>query len=120
MSTGWHRSVDRVTHFIPPAGKMQDVEREFVEPSPSDNFIHWLYRYRCASCKQPGQEINEIIPRSRSKKSILDWKNRILLCRSCHEKYHHGGVTDVKINDMQKTRRDYLIMVGREEYLAEP
>lgn len=111
------RKVDRVTHFIPPAKKMQDVEHEFVEPNPSDNFIWWLFRYRCAECKQPGQEVNEIIPRSRSKKSILIWQNRILLCRHCHEKFHHGGVTDAKIDQMKKTRKEYLLMIGRSEYV---
>ena len=117
MSTGWHRHVDRVEHFIPPARTLRPVEREFVEPNPSDSFIWWLYRYRCASCKSPGQEVNEIVPRSRSKKSILDWRNRILLCRTCHEKFHHGGVSDDKINTMRKTREEYLLMIGRSEYL---
>lgn len=109
--------VNRVTHFIPPAKRMQDVEREFVEPSASDHFIHWLFRYRCASCKGPGQEINEIVPRGRSKNSILDWKNRILLCRTCHEKFHHDGVTNEKIKAMQDVRKNYLTLIGRTEYL---
>jgi 5-methylcytosine-specific restriction endonuclease McrA len=109
-------SSNRVTHYIPPVN-WKPFEREFVEPSPSDSFIWWLYRYRCAKCKMPGQEVNEIIPRSRSKKSISDWKNRILLCRNCHQEYHMNGVTDDKINAMREIRITYLEMIGRGEYL---
>lgn len=108
---------NRVEHYIPPATKIPDLEREFVEPSASDSFIHWLFRYRCAECKMPGTEVNEIIPRARSKFSILDWTNRILLCRNCHQKFHLNGVTDDKINRMKQTRIEYLKSIGREEYL---
>jgi len=107
---------NRIVHFIPPA-YVPPVVQEFVEPNPSDHFIHWLYRYRCAECKQPGQEINEIVPRSRSKESIMDWKNRILLCRHCHSMYHNNGVTDVKINAMRTVRKEYLLSIGRKEYI---
>lgn len=96
--------------------KYQPPEREFVEPDASDSFIHWLFRYRCIDCKQRGTEVNEIIPRSRSKNSILDWKNRVLLCHSCHEKYHHNGVTVEKIQIMQEFRTKFLNSFGREEY----
>lgn len=109
-------TLDRITHYIPPA-KIEPLVREFVEPNPSDHFIHWLFRYRCAECKKPGTEVNEIIPRARSKSSILDWQNRILLCRDCHTRYHLGGVSDDKINAMQKLRLAYLQMIGRGEYL---
>lgn len=105
----------RLTHYIPPTN-LSPIINEFVEPNPSDHFIHWLFRYRCAECKMPGQEINEIIPRSRSKTSILDWRNRILLCRDCHRKFHLHGVTKQKIESMQKTRYEYLISIGREAY----
>lgn len=107
---------NRVTHYIPPTN-FNALEHEFVEPNPSDNFIWWLFRYRCAECKKPGSEINEIVPRSRSKKSITDWKNRIVLCRECHQKYHLNGVTDEKINSMKSNRVEYLQLVGRGEYV---
>lgn len=106
----------RIAHYIPPA-HIGELVREFVEPNPSDHFIHWLFRYRCAKCRKPGTEVNEIIPRARSKESIMDWKNRILLCRDCHAKFHHNGVTDDKINDMRKVRVEYLVSIGRGEYL---
>lgn len=105
----------RLTHYIPPAN-LAPIIHEFVEPNPSDHFIHWLFRHRCAECKMAGQEINEIIPRSRSKTSILDWRNRVLLCRDCHHKFHLHGVTKQKIEDMQKARSEYLISIGREAY----
>jgi 5-methylcytosine-specific restriction endonuclease McrA len=93
-------------------------EREFVEPNSSDSFIHWLFRYRCIDCKQPGTEVNEIIPRSRSKKAILDWRNRVLLCRTCHELYHKDGVTDAKIKRMQEIRLEFLKSFDRLEYVV--
>lgn len=98
--------------------KYQPPEREFVEPDSSDSFIHWLFRYRCIECKQRGTEVNEIVPRSRSKKSILDWKNRVLLCRSCHEIYHKDGVTVEKTQTMQEHRIEFLKSFGREEYVS--
>lgn len=109
---------NRITHYIPPEKPFPKIVQEFVEPNPSDHFIHWLFRYRCMECKRPGQEINEIIPRSRSKKSILDWRNRVVLCRECHEKFHHNGVTPDKIKEMQEHRKEYLILVGREQYVG--
>lgn len=105
-----HRTL---TNYQPP-------EREFVEPNASDAFISWLFRYRCIVCKRPATEINEIIPRSRSKKSILDWKNRVTLCNDHHtgdNGFHHDGVTEEKIEAMQRLRVDFLKAFGREEYL---
>jgi 5-methylcytosine-specific restriction endonuclease McrA len=107
-----------ITHYIPPAQRFLDLPREFVEPSPSDHFIFWLFRYRCMECRDSKNlEINEIIPRSRSKKSILDWRNRVVLCRTCHEKFHHKGVTQEKIQTMQEHRKTYLKSVDRGAYL---
>jgi len=107
---------NRITHFIPPEN-FQKLVQEFVEPNPSDSFIWFLFRYRCMECNKPGQEINEIVPRSRSKKSIMDWKNRVVLCRECHDKFHHDGVTAEKIQIMQEHRKIYLLSIGREYYI---
>lgn len=107
---------NRITHFIPPEN-FQKLQQEFIEPNPSDYFIHWLFRFRCMECKKSGQEINEIIPRSRSKKSIMDWRNRVVLCRECHSVYHLHGVTVEKMQNMKEHRKEYLVSIGREKYV---
>ena len=99
-----------LTRFQPP-------EREPVEPNASAHFIHWLFRYRCVKCKRAGQEINEIIPRSRAKNAADDWENRVLLCSDCHRWYHEDGVTDKKIEQLKELRFSFLKSFGREEYL---
>jgi phage baseplate assembly protein W len=68
-------------------------------------------------CQQPASEINEIVMRSRSKKAVMDWKNRVTLCREDHRKYHDGGVTDAKIVEMRLKRSEFLVMIGRDEYV---
>lgn len=102
-----------VTKYTPPV-------REFVEPNASDSFIYWLFRYRCVECKKPASEINEIEPRSRSKTNILNWKNRVPLCSECHRKYHDGGVSDKKADEMRKHRAEFLESTGRSEYIDGP
>lgn len=96
--------------------KYEPPEREFVEPDTTTAFIHWLFRYRCIICKKPGSEINEIIPRSRSKKSIGDWRNRVLLCGDHHREFHKDGVTNAKIEKMQEVRLEFLKSFDRAEY----
>jgi hypothetical protein len=109
---------NRITHYIP--ANLPKLEQEFVEPVADDYFIYWLFRYRCIVCKKSATEINEIKPRGRSKKNILDWKNRVTLCQEHHtgqNGFHHHGVSDGKIEEMQKVRKEYLISVGREKYV---
>lgn len=109
-------SYNRVLHYIPPVQAFADLPKEYVIPTESDSFIHWLYRYRCAKCRKPGTEVNEIIPRSRSRYSVLNWKNRVLLCSMCHHEFHHNGVTNEKIKSIKDVQKEYLMSVGREEY----
>ena len=104
-----------INHYIP--HNYAPIEHEFVEPNPSDHFIWWLFRFRCIMCKQAGQEINEILPRSRSKKAIMDWRNRVVLCRKCHSEYHDYGVTERKMFAMKIARMEYLQAVGRGDYV---
>ena len=100
---------------IPPEPK------EFVEPNASDHFIWWLFRHQCVKysdrCTHAGQEINEIIPRSRSKNSILNWENRVLMCRECHNEYHRHGVNSKTQEELQEKRIEALKLFGREEYV---
>ena len=111
---------NHIVHYIPPAVPFSPVAKEFVEPNPSDHFIYWLFRYRCMMCSRSATEINEIIPRGRSKKSILDWRNRVTLCQSCHTGdggFHHNGVTKVKVIEMKEKREKYLQSIDRGQYI---
>lgn len=102
-------------HYIPPRD-FQKIEKEFIVPNSGDYFVWWLFKYKCVMCKKPATEINEVIPRSRSKKSVLNWRNRVTLCQSCHREFHLG-VTDERIAQMMKSRREFLVSIGREEYV---
>lgn len=106
---------NRIVHYIPPID-WKPLEQEFVEPCSNDYFIWWLFGYRCMECRRSGEEINEIRPRSRSKSNLLDWKNRVLLCRTCHSAYHENGVSSTKAKDMSDRRREYLISIGKGVY----
>lgn len=90
--------------------------KEFIEPIPDRSFIFWLFRNRCIMCNHPATDVNEIVPRSRSKKSILNWENRVTLCQNCHNEYHKNGVNAKTIEHMQQKRYDFLMANGREEY----
>lgn len=92
-------------------------KKEFVEPNASDYFIWWLFKNLCASCHRPASDVNEIIPRSRSKQSILNWENRVLMCRECHDNYHRHGVNSKAIEILQEKRIEALRLFGREEYI---
>lgn len=105
-------------HYIPPRD-FHTVEKKFIQPIPDDYFIWWLFKYKCVMCRKPATEINEIAGRARSKKNILNWRNRVTLCQGCHQAFHHGGVTEQKINDMHKKRREFLISIGRDDYVWE-
>lgn len=91
--------------------------KEFVEPDASDAFIWFLFKHRCVACRKPASEINEIKPRSRSKQSILDWENRVTMCKECHNEYHKHGVNDEAIADLQQKRIDFLNSMGRDKYV---
>lgn len=105
-----------IGHYIPTKNFPQ-MEREFVQPVPDDYFIWWLFKRKCIMCKHPATEINEIIPRSRSKKSITNWRNRVTLCQKCHQGFHLHGVTSEKIEIMQNTRKEFLTSIDRLEYV---
>lgn len=99
---------------------LPQAPKEFIEPVADRYFIYWLFRNRCVGssdrCTHAGQEVNEIIPRSHSKKSILEWDNRVLMCRECHNEYHRHGVNSKTIEALQQKRHDFLMANGREEY----
>ena len=82
----------------------------------SREFIVQLFRGRCLICFRPGTDVNEIIPRSRGGDS-LRWQNKVLMCHSDHDKYHQHGVNEQAIEQLQERRIEYLIAIGREDYL---
>ena len=102
------------TKYIPLASI---PDKPFVAPVSDDYFIWWLFRNLCVECRRPATEINEIRPRSRGKMSLVDWKNRVTLCHSCHMEYHRKGVNDKAVVGMQQIRKDFLLTMGRAEYV---
>lgn len=115
---GSKQTVNRISHYIPPATySFSDLEKEFVQPCSDDSFIWWLFRYRCVDCRQAGTEINEIVPRGRTKKALV-WTNRVVMCRNCHQAYHLHGVTNEKIKALREKRTSYLMSIGRGEYIG--
>ncbi len=94
-----------------------DRIREFLQGlMPNDEFIWWLFKGRCVMCGQAATEINEIVPRARTK-NALEWHNRVTLCNSCHRQFHDGGVTDEKMIVMKIERDSFLRKIGRKEYV---
>lgn len=92
----------------------------YVDPTPEPYFIYWLFKNKCVMCKKPATVINEIVPRSRWNLATSEWKNRIPLCDSCHtgqDSFHSTGVTDEKISEMKRKRREFLVSMGRSEYV---
>lgn len=109
--------LSRIPHYIPPEKPFPVIVKEFIEPVADDYFIYWLFRYRCVNCRKSATEINEIKPRGRSKKNILDWKNRVPMCRECHTNFHKDGVTNDKIVAVTLMREEFLKSTGREKYI---
>lgn len=82
----------------------------------NDKLIYEIFNHRCIICWERATEINEIIPRSRTKKAF-DLKNCVPLCHQHHRIYHENGVTPEKIKDMQDTRAMFLRILGKSEYI---
>lgn len=99
------------------APRLTPETKEFVIPNASDNFIWFLFKHLCVSCHKPASEINEILPRSRSKESILNWENRVTMCRDCHNEYHRQGVNSKTQEELFFKRQEALKLFGREEYI---
>jgi hypothetical protein len=100
----------------------QSLPIEFVDISGykwhnAEMFIVWLFNGRCVVCKKSGSEINEIVPRSRSRQSIKDWRNRVLMCHECHVEYHKNGVSIDRMLDLRDIRKKFLISVGKVDYI---
>ncbi len=88
-----------------------------LEPQ-TDLAIFRLFGWRCVECNiRMATEINHIIPRSRDKALINDWRNKVPMCHWCHDEYHHGGVTPEKVKSLQQKRAERLVYMHKSEYL---
>lgn len=96
------------------ADKMMQTYRELRGDREA---IFWLFNDRCVDCKQKAEEVNEIVPRARSKHATEDWRNQVTLCHFCHVEFHRNGVTDDKIARLIEKRKEFLIAMGREDYV---
>lgn len=84
-----------------------------AEERADDIRIMKLFRCRCVmNLSHKAFEVNEIVPRSRTKKAITMPKNRVAICRSCHDRYHEGGVTEEKMDEMYRKAVDVLLGFG--------
>lgn len=85
----------------------------------SDELLWYIYGGRCVVCKRKAVDINHIVPRSADHALIDDWRNKVPLCKTCHDEYHDGGVTEEKMKTMKKMQHDFLIARGKENYAQE-
>jgi len=89
------------------------MAKKSLEEKSDDARIMKLFRGRCVvNIAHKATEINEIIPRSRSKHAITMKANRTPMCRSCHNIYHWGGVTSEKMEKLSDMARARLEMFG--------
>ena len=81
--------------------------------SLDDKRVMKLFRGRCVvNVAHRATEINEIIPRSRSKSAVTMRANRVPMCRSCHNIYHWGGVTAEKMEKLVEMAKIRLETFG--------
>ena len=80
------------------------------------SFYLWLFKYHCLICGHSGSEIHHIIPRSHGEKS-MDWRNRILLCKECHNRIHNDGINKINIIKLQNKRARVLRSYNREGFI---
>jgi 5-methylcytosine-specific restriction endonuclease McrA len=99
------------------ANSQPKADSDLGTPINDAEWIWKLFKGRCIVCRKAAQDLNELIPRSRSQKSLLDWKNRVPMCRECHVKYHASGVSLQKLVALKEKRAEYLRSIGREKYI---
>lgn len=72
------------------------------------DFILWLFEGKCVNCGSSRETtIHEIVPLSHGK-IAMNWRNRIPLCRTCHDWAHSIG-TNNSINHLREKRRKYIV-----------
>lgn len=84
----------------------------------TDLSIFRLFGWRCVQCNtRMATELNHIVPRSRDKTKINDWKNKVPMCHICHTEYHAGGVTKEKIESLTQRRATVLALMHKSQYI---
>ena len=91
-----------------------DRVRDF---SNIENFIKWLFRYRCVGLDDPCHKQASDISHIETGHDNSDWRKIVLHCRECHNEYHRRGVSDEAIGKLTERRAEYLEVIGRFEYI---
>lgn len=91
-----------------------DKIRDF---SSMNNFIQWLFRYRCVGIYEPCHQIARDVSHIRTGHDDSDWREIVLHCVNCHAEYHNNGVSDKVIQALKERRIEYLETIGRSEYI---
>ncbi len=92
------------------------IRTGMIEPQ-TDLALFRLFGYRCVMCNKMATELNHIVPRSRDKSKINDWRNKVPMCHWCHSEYHDGGVTPEKIQSLQQRRAEVLCAMHKSQYV---
>lgn len=79
------------------------------EEKDDDKRIYTLFRGRCVGCFGAASEIHELITRARSKQALTLKNNRVPLCRSCHNKAHSNGYTEIDEDFLRNRAIELLI-----------
>lgn len=93
-----------------------EIMKSYAELHGERDAIFWLFHDRCVMCGQKAEEVNEIIPRARSK-NWNRWRNKVTLCHLHHTEFHHNGVTEHKQEELLESRAHFLMSVGRAKYI---
>jgi len=94
-----------------------DDDRLLRDFSSMDNFIRWLFRYRCVGLDEPCHKEARDVSHIQTGHDNSDWREIVLHCTQCHHDYHDNGVSDEAIKKLKERRAEYLETIGREEYI---
>ncbi len=102
---------------IPAQPNLRSKPTDMIEPQ-TDLAIFRLFGWRCVQCNvRMATELNHIVPRSRDKTKINDWRNKVPMCHWCHTEYHNGGVSQEKVELLKRRRIEVLCAMHKENYV---
>lgn len=99
---------------MPKQGRQQRIEDEIL----AKRDVLRVFGHRCAvaKCGVHTDVVHEIIPRSRGKKSLI-FQNRMAICVEHHDREHRFGASPERIKMLQEDRKNYLISIGKGEFV---